>query len=109
MEFHLYQGQRRLVKNKFDILEPHTSSPSIIPQQLDLILMPLVAFDASGNRLGMGGGYYDRALSFKRNGIRTAPILIGLAHSQQQSPALTPEVWDVSLDYIATEKKIFEI
>lgn len=65
--------------------------------------MPLVAFDKSGYRLGMGGGFYDRALEkcFKN------PKRFGLAYSQQLAPQLPHEPWDIKLHAIATDKNLF--
>lgn len=96
----------RYQANRFDILEPiGTEQRQAI--QLDVILLPLVAFDQYGNRLGMGGGFYDRTLEFKRYKIKKRPLLIGLAHSCQQVDKLEPSSWDIPLDYIATESRIF--
>ncbi len=94
--------------NRVNILEPEASwENTLLPQQLDIVLIPLVAFDREGHRLGMGGGYYDRSLAFKlsqKNGL--APTLIGVAHSCQEHPQLPYESWDVPLDSIITEKEI---
>ncbi len=67
--------------------------------------MPLLGFDAEGNRLGMGGGYYDRSFAFKQSHINT-PILLGFAYDFQQVDTLTPEPWDIRLDIIATENHL---
>jgi 5-formyltetrahydrofolate cyclo-ligase len=69
--------------------------------------MPLVAFDPSGNRLGMGGGFYDRTFSYLRNRkFWTKPLLIGIAYEFQRLDSLTPSPWDVPLQAIATEKSL---
>ncbi|MFY2365653.1 5-formyltetrahydrofolate cyclo-ligase, partial [Klebsiella pneumoniae] len=61
--FFRYQQDTRLKPNSFSILEPELDLTALIPQsQLDIIFTPLVAFDTQGNRLGMGGGFYDRTL-----------------------------------------------
>ncbi len=74
---------------------------------MTLILLPLVAFDASGNRLGMGGGHYDRALQFRRRRSHwRGPLLVGLAFDVQQSEPLPIERWDVRLDAVITESGI---
>lgn len=76
--------------------------------QLDLILLPLVAFDAAGNRIGMGGGYYDATLAFRRCGSRyRRPYLIGLAHEFQRVDSIQSQPWDVPLDGVATDGKIY--
>lgn len=96
------------VKNRFNIVEPQAHwGQTLHARELGVILMPLVAFNRSGDRLGMGAGYYDRALSFKRARQHcTKPILIGVAHSIQEHPQLISNSWDVRLDIIITEKEI---
>jgi 5-formyltetrahydrofolate cyclo-ligase len=77
---------------------------------LDVILMPLVAFDGQGNRLGMGAGYYDRTLAFLRHRRHwRKPRIIGLAYEFQRMPALPAEPWDVPLDGIITEAGFYKI
>ncbi|MEM8496956.1 MAG: 5-formyltetrahydrofolate cyclo-ligase [Pseudomonadota bacterium] len=73
--------------------------------ELDLVFMPLVAFDSNGVRLGMGGGFYDRCFSFKRNASGRKPLLIGVAHECQQAGygMLPREKWDLRLDWRITE------
>ena len=92
--------------NKFGIIEPHYSPKALFnPMMLDVVLLPLVGFDRSGNRLGMGKGYYDR--TFKR--IKTAwhkPMLIGISHSVQEYPDLGAQSWDIPLEAVVTEKEI---
>lgn len=94
-----------LVRNRFGIAEPlriHRERANSI--ELDLVLAPLVGFDARGNRLGMGGGFYDRSLAFlNRRRCWKKPRLIGLAHECQQVPRLDGAPWDVPLHAIATE------
>lgn len=94
-----------LARNRFGIPEPLLRQP-IPAWSLDLILVPLVAFDAIGNRLGQGAGFYDRTLAFRRRG-RRHPRLIGLAHTFQQVPKLAAAPWDVPLDGIATDRRFF--
>jgi 5-formyltetrahydrofolate cyclo-ligase len=74
---------------------------------LDLILTPLVAFDDQGNRLGMGGGFYDRTLAYLgRRKHWKKPRLIGTAHAFQQVARLPHESWDVPLHGVVTEKAL---
>ena len=83
--------------NKFGILEPYLNVKSVLPiEQLDIIFTPLVAFDKLGNRLGMGGGFYDRTLQNSQHRF----ITVGLAHQCQQVEALPIESWDIPLEHI---------
>ena len=98
-----YQQGDPLVMNRFGIKEPSLKSAKIVPPMgIDLILLPLVAFDRYGNRLGMGGGFYDRTLAQQKNFTR----LIGLAQSCQETDKITQQPWDIALQAIATEKTI---
>ena len=92
------------------------SEPGAVPrlhrgaQGLDLVLLPLVAFDRDGHRLGMGGGYYDRALAFRgRRGRWHRPILVGLAFDCQEATSLRSAAWDMPLDMVATPTRIILI
>ena len=97
-------GETRLVSNKFGNLEPSFNRRQCINvAYLNLVMMPLVGFDRTGNRLGMGKGYYDKTFAAKSQSFRK-PKLIGLAHSFQEA-VLTPNPWDVPLDAIYTEKE----
>jgi len=105
-----YTQHTALVKNKYNIEEPALVCPSVIPtSQCDVILMPLVGFDTNGNRLGMGGGYYDRTLAFTQRNVypqknisSNKPKLVGIAHDMQEVEALPVASWDVPLDAIVT-------
>ena len=79
-------------------------------QGLDLVLLPLVAFDAAGHRLGMGGGYYDRALAFRGRRSRWhRPVLVGLAYDCQEATSLSAASWDMPLDMVATPTRLILI
>lgn len=106
-----YSCTSKLKLNRFKILEPDVHPKFWLkPQQLDLILMPLVGFDVDGNRLGMGGGFYDRSLGFiPLRKSKHAPYLIGLAHQLQQVDKLPIQAHDIPMRMIATEQKIYEI
>jgi len=101
------QANTPLYKNRFGIDEPVHASHSRRTQlrSLDLILMPLVAFDQHGNRLGMGGGFYDKTLAGLNATCQawSRPKRIGIAYAFQGVDAIPGEHWDVPLDGIATE------
>jgi 5-formyltetrahydrofolate cyclo-ligase len=102
MSFHRHRRGAALIINRYGILEPAPGAPFIAPLALDMLLMPLVAFDDSGARLGMGAGFYDRYLS--RIPQRMRPLLVGLAHEVQRSPQPLPAApWDIPLDGVITE------
>jgi 5-formyltetrahydrofolate cyclo-ligase len=94
---------RMLVPGRFGIPEPLPVGPSRHAGKIDLILTPIVAFDASGNRLGMGGGYYDGTLTAVRDSCRS-PRVLGIAHGIQEVPALDAESWDIPMTAIATDR-----
>ncbi|PSU46031.1 5-formyltetrahydrofolate cyclo-ligase [Photobacterium frigidiphilum] len=97
-----YTAQTRMTTNKYKIKEPVLDVRLVKPVPvLDIIFTPLVAFDKTGQRLGMGGGYYDRTLSAWHS-HKTGPRPIGLAHDCQQVNSLPHEAWDVPLSDIIT-------
>jgi 5-formyltetrahydrofolate cyclo-ligase len=92
--------------NRFGIPEPehHPGERRFKAHALDLVLLPLVAFDAAGHRLGMGGGFYDRTLAFlhwRRHWHK--PRLLGTAYAFQEVASLPVEPWDIPLTGIVTE------
>lgn len=104
MAFAHYHSQSTMVTNKFGIKEPKEShNKHFSGEDMDIVMMPLVGFDNHGNRLGMGGGYYDRTFEFKLNRNICSPKLIGWAHQCQQLETLPHYSWDVPLDGIITE------
>ncbi|WP_350315706.1 5-formyltetrahydrofolate cyclo-ligase [Pectobacterium aroidearum] len=97
-----YASDTELVRNRLKIMEPCLDVRQVLPlPQLDILLTPLVAFDHQGQRLGMGGGFYDRTLQY-RNQMSRGPYPIGLAHDCQQVDALPVESWDIPLPEIIT-------
>ncbi|WP_166840772.1 5-formyltetrahydrofolate cyclo-ligase [Rheinheimera pleomorphica] len=101
-----YDKNTLLFPNKFGIPEPLAQCQRLIPvNQLDIIFTPLVAFDATGNRLGMGGGFYDRTLSQLYPDSHCQ--VIGLAHSCQQVDAVPAQAWDIPLKQIITPEHCF--
>ena len=107
--FSLYKKNMPLIKNQFNIPEPPLSPESIIePGHLDVVLVPLLGFAPNGERLGMGGGFYDRSFSFLLNGIRPAkPYLIGLAYEWQKLESFESSAWDVPLNAVVTEENFY--
>ncbi|MGH8161353.1 MAG: 5-formyltetrahydrofolate cyclo-ligase [Gammaproteobacteria bacterium] len=93
-----------LCNNRFGIPEPEASEPAVPADTLDLVIVPLVAFDAEGTRIGSGAGYYDRAFAFRRTTAR--PLLAGFAYAFQECPHLPRADWDVPLDLVVTEHGI---
>ena len=90
-----YQPDTKMIKNKFGIPEPQLNVQNIIPiDELDIVFTPLVAFDKQGNRLGMGGGFYDRTL---QNWRQKSFLPVGLAHRCQEVDNLPVESWDMPL------------
>lgn len=115
--FQRYQQDTPMKLNQFQIPEPVLNCADLMPvAALEVICTPLVAFDNKGNRLGMGGGFYDRTLSqldttttdnnteLKRN----KPRLIGLAHQCQQVAEIPVEPWDIPLPLIVTPTQILQ-
>jgi len=102
--------QGPLIKNKFGILEPDPKRCTLLPvKQLDVVFLPLVAFDEQGGRLGMGGGFYDRTFEFLKQTQLQKPKLIGLAHEFQKVSRLPIEDWDIPLNAIITEKQLYSV
>jgi 5-formyltetrahydrofolate cyclo-ligase len=109
MRFGKVGAGTRMRKNWFGIAE---ARPEYIaePQALDIVLVPLVAFDRVGSRLGMGGGYYDRYFKFLKDRTHfIRPKLFGIAYSCQQVELLPREHWDVPLWGVITEKGVCRV
>lgn len=102
LQFRPYRHDTVMRHNRYDIPEPAAGAP-LDGRHFDLVLMPLVAFDARGNRLGMGGGYYDRTFAHLHQLQPRRPRLLGLAYAFQQVDALAAQPWDVPLCAVATE------
>lgn len=99
-----------VVPNRYGIPEPQAGEADLLaPHKLDLVLVPLLGFDRAGNRLGYGGGWYDRSFAWLRE--RDEPgdtLLVGVAHSAQELERIKPQPWDVRLDYVATERELID-
>ncbi len=88
--------------NRHGISEPR-DTPEIALTDMDLLFIPLVAFDRAGGRLGMGAGWYDRTLA----GHATKPLLVGVGWSLQELPEVPVDEWDIPLDAVVTEQGWF--
>jgi 5-formyltetrahydrofolate cyclo-ligase len=110
MQFVCYEPDTILNTNHFGIAEPAPVAECCIDaKDLDLVLLPLVAFDRQGGRLGMGGGYYDRAFAFMKLKQEGSTELIGLAHHCQETESLTLADWDIHLNAVMTDLEYITI
>lgn len=110
MHFAHWNGDpHRLKPNRFGIPEPIVDTRELLgAENIDVILLPLVAFDRRGHRLGSGAGYYDRAL-VSRSNRPAPPLLVGVAYACQEVEAIPAEPWDIPMDAVTTEKGYFPI
>ncbi len=95
----------RMRSNRFGIPEPTVRGRHLLrPLALDVLIIPLVGFDAQCHRIGMGGGFYDRTLAYlSKRKYWKRPRLIGVAHECQRLERIEPRTWDVALDAVVTE------
>ncbi len=100
MDFLAWLPEDRLLPGLYGTHHPEPSGPPVAP---DVIIAPLLGFDRAMNRLGQGGGYYDRAFARHPDALR-----IGLAWSVQEHDALPADPWDLPLDIILTEVELIE-
>ncbi|MGB5832232.1 MAG: 5-formyltetrahydrofolate cyclo-ligase [Thiohalocapsa sp.] len=107
--FARHRSMEPMRPNRFGIPEPLRRGRHLRPARgLDLVLLPLVGFDGDCNRVGMGGGFYDRTLGFLcRRRFWRRPRLIGLAHECQRLDRIECRPWDVPLDAVVTEHRIY--
>jgi len=109
LAFAPWQAGEPVAPNRYGIPEPSAATQLLEPFQMDLVLVPLLGFDRAGNRLGFGGGYYDRSFQFLQARTRPSePLLVGIAYSFQELPAIDEEDWDVPLDFVATERELID-
>ena len=102
LAFRRYRPGDALIKGVLEVMEPAPTAPIVIPR---VLLVPLLAFDRRGNRLGYGGGYYDRTVAlFRREGVIQA---IGVAFAGQETAATPVGGTDAPLDWIVTEQEAF--
>lgn len=109
MGFAAWHGNSLTRANSYGIPEPlHRRAALRDAKDMDLVITPLVGFDAECNRLGAGGGYYDRSFAFRnRGGAWHRPRLIGVAFECQRLQHIATESWDVSLDAVVTEHALY--
>ena len=112
LRFARWQPGEPLASNRHGIPEPAVPPGGLLePASMALVLVPLVGFDARGRRLGMGGGWYDRAFAYRNDAAgghaRRPPWLVGTAFASQQLDTLDAEPWDVDLDAVCTERDTF--
>lgn len=106
LRFAAWRPGAPLRSNRYGIPEPDVAADALLaPEQMSLVVVPLVGFDATGHRLGMGGGWYDRSFTY-RLGRSAPPWLVGAGFALQRIDALPPEAWDVRLDAICTEREV---
>lgn len=105
LRFRQWTPETPMERNRLGIPEP-VGTPRHDAWELDVVLVPLVACDRRGNRLGMGGGFYDTTFAWRKDENPGAPRLVGLAYDFQVVDRLTAMPWDVPLDYIATPEGV---
>ena len=109
MQFASVNSQTQTHLNGYGIKEPQIDNADLVDaSSLDAVLVPLVGFDEHCNRMGMGGGYYDRCFAHRRDQSLQKPVLIGVAYEIQGVANVHTENWDVPLDYIITERRIIQ-
>lgn len=108
LQFAPYQPHSTLIKDTLDIPIPNVNKSHYIDaKHLDLVITPLVAFDQNRNRIGMGGGFYDRTFAFKAQNNYPTPTLIAAAFAIQKTNCPIPSNdWDIRPDKIITENQM---
>ncbi len=107
MDFFVIHSWQELVFGYHGILEPDGTGELVVPTKQDIMVLPGVAFDTKGNRIGYGGGYYDRYLEQQKENL---PCLIGVGYELQMFSGILPtEPQDKQVDFIVTEKKVYKI
>ncbi len=102
MRFHEVAHADGLEQGAFGILEPCRTGEGLPPDAADLIVVPGVAFDLSGHRVGFGKGYYDRFLATLHRPV----TLVGLCHDFQLLERVPSEGHDIRMQYIVTEQRV---
>ncbi|PID64872.1 MAG: 5-formyltetrahydrofolate cyclo-ligase, partial [Gammaproteobacteria bacterium] len=110
LKFAPYTPDSKLIRDRLDIEIPAVCATKYLEASaLDMVVTPLVAFDEQRNRIGMGGGFYDRTFAFKAEAKPfSKPQLIGVAFETQRLPVtITANPWDICPDAIITEQRIY--
>ena len=108
LSFYSYKKNSQLITNQYHIKEPDKKKETYIEiENIHILFMPLVGFDSSGYRLGMGGGYYDKTLGSKSE-YQNNCKLVGLAYDIQEVPIIPREKHDIRLDLIVTPTRIIK-
>ena len=103
-----FSSASTMTNNRLGISEVDLPVNNALPvSKLDIVLLPLVAFDKQGNRLGMGGGFYDATFAHLRESDNR-PLFIGLAHEFQMVEQLPSDPWDLPLDGVCTDKSFYQ-
>jgi 5-formyltetrahydrofolate cyclo-ligase len=106
LRFARLNGRNVMTVNRYGIPEPSDARP-LRARQLDVLFIPLVGFDDEGHRLGMGGGYYDATLAYRRQRrMWKKPLLIGVGFECQRVASLPHDPWDAPLDAVLTERQL---
>lgn len=102
MSFYRYQGEEHLIPSNYGILEPDASCELVSPEEIDVIVVPLVAFDEKKHRIGYGGGFYDKFLPL------TNALTIAIAYEEQKVENIIALPHDIALDLIITDQHIYK-
>ncbi len=106
LRFAPWRPGQPLAGNRYGIPEPDVDASMLIaPETMALVVVPLVGFDNHGQRLGMGGGWYDRSFAFRQR-QPAPPWLVGAAFGVQRVEALAHQHWDVGLDAVCSEHEM---
>ncbi|WP_158589166.1 5-formyltetrahydrofolate cyclo-ligase [Alginatibacterium sediminis] len=102
--FQKHDSTTKMRRNKFGLDEPALDARHVVPlKDVNVMLVPLVGFDDKCQRIGMGGGYYDRSLIW----LNPSCITIGLAFECQKTTHIDVQAWDQSLDFVITSRQVW--
>lgn len=105
LRFAPWRSGDAIAPNRYGIPEPADKQHALEPERVGIVLLPLLGFTRNGDRIGTGGGWYDRSFAF-RKAAAAPPLLVGVGFAcQQVDEPWTPQPWDVPLDAIVTERE----